>query len=72
MEEGDFLVGVCGDVFPVEFSVKVWVYGGEAAGYGGFEDVREGDLFDVLLCAFLRETFGPEHFCIGKGSRPGA
>lgn len=70
MVEDEFFVEVGGDVFPVEFCVEL--RGDCGNGLGFAEDKGEGDVFVLLLCAFLREGLRPEDLCIGIGGMPGA
>jgi hypothetical protein len=67
--EDEFLVDVRGDVFPVEFSVELWR--DRLDGLGGAEEVGEGDLFVVLLCALLRKDIGAHDLRVGVFFVPG-
>lgn len=67
--EDDFLVGVRGDVLPLEFAVEVRVDGAHGVGFA--EDVCEGDVLVVLGLALLGEAFGAEDLRVGVGGVPG-
>lgn len=68
--EDELLVLVRVHELVFEFGIEVGVDGGE--GLGLREDVGEGDVFVLLLCALFGEAFGAQDFCVGVGSVPWA
>jgi hypothetical protein len=68
--EHDFLVDVCGDVFPVKLGVEFRRDG--SYGHALLEDEGEGNVFIALLFTLLRERFRAEDLGGRVGGVPGA